>query len=79
MSSSAATILGITLFLAITGATLLVVISAKLRDEIQRLFRAFDRSERALVPLVIEVRTNRDRLAERLERLTDAGTDPHRR
>ncbi|MBK5288186.1 MAG: hypothetical protein JJE46_06940 [Acidimicrobiia bacterium] len=79
MSSSAATILGITLFLAIIGVTLLFVVSAKLRAEIQQLFRAFDRSERALVPLVIEVRTDRDRLAERLERLSDTGSDPSRR
>lgn len=79
MSSAATTILGITLFVVLVGVVALVVISARLREEIQRLLRAFDRTERALVPLVVEVRTDRDRLAERLERLSDGGPDPRRR
>lgn len=79
MSSAAATILGITSFVALVGVIVLVVISARLREEIQRLLRAFDRSERVLVPLVVEVRTDRDRLAERLERLSDSGPNPRRR
>jgi hypothetical protein len=42
--------------------------------------RSFDTTERALVPLVAVVRTDRDRLAERLARLSDSGsgTDPFR-
>ncbi len=79
MSSSAITILSISLFVAFLGVTLLMVISARLRGEIDLLFRAFDRSERTLVPLVVEVRTDRCRLAERLERLSDAGPDPYQR
>ena len=53
--------------------------SSRLRHEIASLFRSFDRAERALVPLVATVQTDRDRLAARLARLTEPGTDPTRR
>ena len=52
---------------------LVIGVSARLRSEIQSLFRAFDRTERALVPLVVELRTDRERLAERYQRLIEAG------
>ncbi len=79
MSSSAIAILSMSLCVGLVGVTLLMVISARLRGEIDLLFRAFDRSERTLVPLVVEVRNDRCRLAERLERLSDAGPDPYQR
>jgi hypothetical protein len=64
---------------AIVGAATILVLSARLRREIADLFRSFDRAERALVPLVATVRTDRDRLAARLARLTEAGDEPTRR
>ncbi|MGZ4796527.1 MAG: hypothetical protein ACXVJ7_10610 [Acidimicrobiia bacterium] len=67
--------------IVVLGATGLLMLSSRLRSEIHLLLRSFDRAERTLVPLVVTVRTDRDRLAERLARLTDAGseTDPTRR
>ena len=61
--------------IVVSGAAALLVLSGKLRTEVDALLRSFDRTHRALVPVVVEVRSDRDRLAERLERLTD-GADP---
>ena len=71
----------VTLLAVITvlGAAAIIVLSARLRDVMAQMFRAFDRAERNLVPVIATVRTDRDRLAERLERLTEAGIDPTRR
>ena len=65
---------------AALGAALVMGISSRLRDEISALMQSFDTTERALVPLIAVVRTDRDRLAERLARLSDSGsgTDPSR-
>ena len=81
MSAPAITILVLAAALCAVCVTLLVVTSARLRAEIQALFHAFDHTERTVVPLVALVRTDRDRLAERLEQLTDPGfgTDLPRR
>lgn len=65
--------------IALAGAATILVLSARLRREIADLFRSFDRAERALVPLVATVRTDRDRLAARLARLTEPGDEPTRR
>jgi hypothetical protein len=75
----AAAIISIIAVTVVLGAATILVLSARLRREIAALFRAFDRTERALVPLVATVRTDRERLAARLGRLTDAGTEPTRR
>jgi hypothetical protein len=61
------------------GAAAVLVLSARLRQEIADLFRAFDRAERAMVPVVATVQTDRERLAARVARLTDPGTEPTRR
>jgi hypothetical protein len=65
--------------IALAGAATILVLSARLRREIADLFRSFDRAERALVPLAATVRTDRDRLAARLARLTEPGDEPTRR
>ena len=65
--------------IALAGAASILVLSARLRREIADLFRSFDRAERALVPLVATVRTDRDRLAARSARLTEPGAEPTRR
>ena len=80
MSTTALTLLICATFTAALGAALVMGISSRLRDEITALMRSFDTTERALVPFVAVVRTDRDRLAERLARLTDSGsgTDPSR-
>jgi hypothetical protein len=64
---------------AVAGAAVILVLSARLRREIADLFRSFDRAERALVPLVAIVRTDRDRLTARLARLTEPEDGPTRR
>jgi hypothetical protein len=64
---------------AVVGAVMILVLSARLRSEITDLFRSFDRAERALVPLVATVRTDRDRLAARLARLTEPGNESTQR
>ena len=65
--------------IAIVGAATILVLSSRLRREISDLFRSFDRAERALVPVVATVRTDRDRLAARLAQLTEPGDEPTRR
>ena len=61
------------------GALAILMLSTRLRREITALFRSFDHAERVLVPLVATVQTDRDRLAARLARLTEPGTDPTQR
>lgn len=80
MSTTALTLLICGTLTAAVGAALVIGISSRLRDEISVLIRSFDTTERALVPLIAVVRTDRDRLAERLARLCDSGsgTDPTR-
>ena len=66
--------------LVVGGTAALLVLSGKLRTETDALLGGFDRTQRALVPLVVQTRTDRDRLAERLARLTDgASPDATRR
>ena len=72
-------IVSIIAVIATAGAATILVLSSRLRREISDLFRSFDRAERALVPVVATVRTDRDRLAARLERLTEPGSDPTQR
>ena len=81
MSATAATVAGIIAVLVPLGGVALLRVSARLRAEIDDLLGTFDRAQRAVTPLVVTVRTDRDRLAERLEHLTDLGTetDPNRR
>ena len=74
-----AAIVSVLAVITTVGAAAILVLSARLRHEISSLFRSFDRAERALVPLVATVQTDRDRLAARLARLTEPGTDPTRR
>jgi hypothetical protein len=74
-----ATIVSLLAVLVTFGAVAILMLSTRLRREITALFRSFDRAERALVPLVATVRTDRDRLAARLERLTEPGSDPTQR
>lgn len=76
MSAPATSILVIVAVLCVCGVTLLAITSARLRAEIQDLLRTFDRTQRTLVPLLVTVRTDRDRLAERLEHLSDPGRPP---
>lgn len=66
-----APIVAVLAVIVIAGTAALLVLSGRLRTEIDALLRSFDRTQRALVPLVVRTRTDRDRLAERLERLTD--------
>jgi hypothetical protein len=72
-------IVSIIAVIATAGAATILVLSSRLRREISDLFRSFDRAERALVPLVATVRTDRDRLAARLAQLTEPGDEPTRR
>ena len=72
-------IVSIIAVIATAGAATILVLSARLRREIADLFRSFDRAERALVPLVATVRTDRDRLAARLAQLTEPGDESTRR
>jgi len=74
-----AAIVSVIAAVTVAGAVALMLLSARLRREIADLFHAFDRAERTLVPLVVTVRSDRDRLADRLARLTDPGAEPTRR
>lgn len=67
-------IVAILALLAVGGTVALIVLSARLRVEMDDLFRAFDRTQHTLVPLVATVRTDRDRLADRLTRLSEPGS-----
>ena len=60
----------------LVGITTVVIVgtSARLRDEIDQLFRVFSRTEPTLVPIRIAVDSERDRLRERLARLSDPGS-----
>ncbi len=60
----------------LVGITTVVIVgtSARLRDEIDQLFQAFNRTEPALVPLRVTVDSERDRLRERLANLSDPGS-----
>lgn len=55
--------------------------SSRLRDEIDQLFQVFARTEPTLTPIRVAVDSERDRLHERLARLSDpsSGTDIHHR
>ena len=78
MTSSALTLLISGAAVAVIGAALVMLVSARLRTEIQTLVRAFDRTDRSLVPLVVEVHNGRRQLAERSQRLIDGGEGgPH--
>jgi hypothetical protein len=61
------------------GALAILMLSTRLRHEVTALFRSFDQAERALVPLVVTVQTDRDRLTAGLAQLTEPGTDPTQR
>jgi len=61
--------------LLIGGTAALLAISNRLRDEIAALVRTFDHTQRTLVPIVAAVRTDRDRLHDRLARLSEPGSD----
>lgn len=65
-------IVAIIALLAVGGTIALVALSGRLRAEMDELFRAFDRTQRTVTPLVATVRTDRDRLRERLARLSEA-------
>jgi hypothetical protein len=60
--------------IAAGGTAALVVLGTRVREEIRRLVRAFDHADRALVPLVAAVRSDRDRLVAHAAPLTDAGS-----
>jgi hypothetical protein len=72
-------IVSVVAVLVVAGVAILLVLSTRLRREIVELLAVFDHAERRLTPLVATVRTDQERLAARLERLTDAGTEPDRR
>ena len=74
-----AAIVSLVAVIATAGAAAILLLSARLRREIATLLRSFDRAERALVPLVATVQTDRDRLAARLAQLTEPGTHPTQR
>ncbi len=61
------------------GITTVVILgtSSRLRDEIDQLFQSFARTEPTLTPVRVAVDSERDRLHERLARLSDpsSGTD----
>ena len=61
------------------GITTVVILgtSSRLRDEIDQLFQVFARTEPTLIPVRVAVDSERDRLQERLARLSDpsSGTD----
>lgn len=65
--------------LVVVGAVSIMLLSSRLRREIADLFRAFDRAERELTPLVVTVRSERERLVQRLAELSEPGPDPTRR
>ena len=80
MDSSAIALLVSGAVVALIGAAFVLVVSARLRDEIRSLFRAFDRTERNHAcgqerEGRTELRTDRDRLAERYQRLIDGGSE----
>ncbi len=75
MATSAIALLVSGAVVALVAAAFVLVVSARLRAEIRSLFRAFDRTERTLVPVVVELRTDRDRLAERYQRLIDGDSE----
>ena len=75
MTSSALALLISGGVVALIGAAFVISISARLRSEIQSLLRVFDRTERSLVPLVVDLRSDRERLAERYQRLIEGGTE----
>ena len=74
MSAPALVILVIVAGLVGITTVLIVGTSARLRDEIDHLFRAFSTTEPTLVPLRVTVDSERDRLRERLARLSDPGS-----
>lgn len=67
-------IVAIIALLAVGGTVALIVLSGRLRGEMDDLFRTFDRTQRTLIPLVVTVRTDRDRLAARLAQLSEPGS-----
>ena len=81
MSAPALVILVIVAGLVGITTVMIVGTSARLRDEIDQLFRAFSRTEPTLVPLRVTVDSERDRLRERLARLSDprSGTNADHR
>jgi len=56
------------------GAIALIVLSARLRDEIAELLATFGRTEPTLVPLRAEVVSAREELAARLAAMSDDGS-----
>lgn len=68
-------IVAIIALLAIGGTCALIVLSGRLRGEMDELFGAFDRTRRTLVPIVATVRTDRDRLRARLAQLSEPGSE----
>jgi hypothetical protein len=74
-----AAIVSVIAVVTVIGAASIILLSTRLRREIADLFRAFDRADRTLVPLVATVRSDRDRLAVRLAQLTDPEAEPTRR
>jgi hypothetical protein len=72
-------IVSVIVLLVVAGITTILVLSSRLRSEIADLLAVFDHTERRLTPLVATVRTDRERLAARLERLTEPGIDPDQR
>ena len=73
---SAPTLVVLVIVASLVGITTVVIVgtSARLRDEIDHLFRAFSRTEPTLVPVRVAVDSERDRLRERLARLSDPGS-----
>jgi hypothetical protein len=61
--------------LVVGGSTAVLFLSHRLRDEIAALLESFDHAQRSIVPVVATVRTDRDRLNERLAQLTDPGSE----
>jgi hypothetical protein len=59
---------------AVGGTLTLIVLSGRLRAEMDDLVRSFDHAQRALLPLVAIVRADRDRLADRLSRISEPGS-----
>jgi hypothetical protein len=75
MSSGALTLFVIGTVGSAIGAAIVIAVSARLRNEIGALMHTFDRAERALVPVVATVRTDRDRLEARLARFEADGSE----
>lgn len=67
-------IVGSIAFLVVLGAISIIIVSRRLRAEVGLLVASFDRTERLLVPLVATIRSDSDRLAERLASLTEPRT-----